>query len=159
MGAYFKPWRRKIGVLSLLLACVLMVAWMRSWNRGDVYVIRIGDDTLHCFISQRDWIGWVKIQSQQSLPRTVRTGWDVKLLNGADALFNAIHTKWFAPITRHDPLHATPGYFGVSYEPFVPNPHLIMPYWSIVIPLTLLSAYLLLSKPRKESTTSHASVS
>ena len=30
MGDYFKPWRRKIGVVTLMLACVFMGGWMRS---------------------------------------------------------------------------------------------------------------------------------
>jgi hypothetical protein len=44
MGEFFKPWRRKIGMLALVLACAFMVAWIRStitydsieWN-GNPY--------------------------------------------------------------------------------------------------------------------------
>jgi hypothetical protein len=44
--------------------------------------------------------------------------------------------------TLHD---ATPQGLSVNIEPI---PVLVIPFWAIVIPLTLLSAYLLLSKPR-----------
>jgi hypothetical protein len=44
--------------------------------------------------------------------------------------------------TFHD---ATPMGLSVNLEPI---PTLIVPFWAIVIPLTILSAYLLLGKPR-----------
>ena len=30
MREFFKPWRRKIGVVTLVMACVLMAGWVRS---------------------------------------------------------------------------------------------------------------------------------
>ena len=30
MGDFFKLWRRKIGLLTLVMACAFMVAWIRS---------------------------------------------------------------------------------------------------------------------------------
>ena len=41
-------------------------------------------------------------------------------------------------------------YFGMD-ESTTPHPIRIIPYWSLVIPLTLLSAYLLLSKSRNST--------
>ena len=35
MGGYFKPWRRKIGVVTLVMACVLMAGWVRSLTVAD----------------------------------------------------------------------------------------------------------------------------
>jgi hypothetical protein len=37
MGDYFKPWRRTIGVLTLLMACVFAGAWVRSLIVCDEY--------------------------------------------------------------------------------------------------------------------------
>lgn len=35
MGTFFKPLRRKFGVVTLGLACVLMVGWVRSLSAED----------------------------------------------------------------------------------------------------------------------------
>src|SRR6266700_4979357 len=35
MGDYFKPWRRKLGVVTLLLACVFVAGWVRSLSTFD----------------------------------------------------------------------------------------------------------------------------
>lgn len=35
MREFFKPWRRKLGVLVLVLACVLMAGWARSQRMID----------------------------------------------------------------------------------------------------------------------------
>ena len=35
MPEYFKPWRRKLGTLTLLMACVFMSAWTRSLIMDD----------------------------------------------------------------------------------------------------------------------------
>jgi len=78
MGEFFKGWRRKIGVVTLVLACVFAVDWMRLAD----YSVKEG-----------------------------RTS-------------------------------------DVPWLPTVMHPQLGVPYGWIVLPLTLLSGYLLLSKPR-----------
>ena len=32
---FFKPWRRKAGCVTLVMACVLMVGWVRSFFLND----------------------------------------------------------------------------------------------------------------------------
>jgi hypothetical protein len=41
MPSYFKPLRRKIGVLTLVRACVLMVGWLRCLYEGDVFCVKV----------------------------------------------------------------------------------------------------------------------
>ena len=41
MGDYFKPWRRKIGVLTLVMACVFMGAWVRSNSILDELLLHV----------------------------------------------------------------------------------------------------------------------
>jgi hypothetical protein len=37
VGDFFKGWRRKTGLVTLAMACVLTVAWMRNYaNRNQV---------------------------------------------------------------------------------------------------------------------------
>ena len=35
MGEFFKPWRRKLGIVTLVLACVFMGGWVRSYSAHD----------------------------------------------------------------------------------------------------------------------------
>jgi len=35
MGDFFKPWRRKIDVVTLLMACIFMAGWVRSMSIED----------------------------------------------------------------------------------------------------------------------------
>ena len=41
MGEFFSGWRRKIGVVTLVTACVLMAGWIRSLRDGDVFCVKI----------------------------------------------------------------------------------------------------------------------
>jgi hypothetical protein len=43
MYTFFHGWRRKAGVVSLVMACVLMVGWGRSQIRYDVIGFQVGD--------------------------------------------------------------------------------------------------------------------
>lgn len=81
MPKFFHGWRRKLGCLTLLLACVFAVGWVRSPFIQDAIHIPCDDGDYFCEIGQQR-ISFIRV-----------------------------------------------------------------PYWSIVIPMTLLSAYLLLSKP------------
>ena len=35
MVAYFKGWRRKVGCVTLVLACVIVAGWVRSYKATD----------------------------------------------------------------------------------------------------------------------------
>ena len=130
---YLKPLRRKFGVLTLVLACVFAVVWVRSLSVSD----RVG------FYATRYWAA------------------------SADGRFavGAAHGAIFYPplIGRHIywNSHKIPpgaGYF--------PNPdwtwyvidgasglgtwRVSSPFSTFLIPLMLLSAWLLLSKPRQK---------
>src|SRR5437764_2395905 len=36
MGAFFKGWKRKMGIMTLAMACLLMAAWVRSLVVTDI---------------------------------------------------------------------------------------------------------------------------
>ena len=138
MGDIFKGWRRKIGVLTLVLACAFMIGWVRSVFCEDVLTLI-------------------------NFPRQ----WAVDSLSGHFGLFtweNPEDRFRFAPIIHWDrfpmfPAHESvteeliqsavnnsSGYFGrdvVSHTII----SIVVPYWSIVLSLTALSAFLLLAKP------------
>lgn len=103
MGDYFKLWRRKIGVVTLLMACVFMVAWMRSLIATDSVTLPF------------------KNQSGTDTIIVTRAGMVDILLRKASEV---------------------PGQKGRVQSRFP------IPIMLIAIPLALLSAWLLLSKPR-----------
>jgi hypothetical protein len=143
MGAYFKPWRRKRGVVTLVMACASMAAWMRSWVIADEFEIPMKNGRSHFFVAGDNWIGWVvqrdgdpvirlkKPIKMLTPPKKKRMSWISRRERYSDDQFARIQTNLDGSMSVVD------------------NPNLFLPYWSIVIPLTLLSAYLLLSMPRK----------
>ena len=42
MGEFFKPRRRKIGCVTLTVACLLVAAWVRSLIVDDIVIIPCG---------------------------------------------------------------------------------------------------------------------
>jgi hypothetical protein len=111
MREFFRGWRRKIGVMPLVVACAFMAGWVRSQAlfdqiaaRGNLFLSNGG-----CVVW--DWKGW----------------------GGSDSSI----TDWYSNM-------ATP----FDEDWYLGSDGVRLPYWAIVIPLTLLSAHLLLSKPR-----------
>jgi hypothetical protein len=139
MGIYFKPLRRKIGVVTLMLACLFAAGWVRSRSIIDNF----GGPTRGRFE-----VGINSIDNSIDLTLFVRG--------------TSNETVWRMP--DHDSCENVPldvvfdGFiwvislcgFKVGYQlpPQCCHTVCLIPYWSIVIPLTLLSAWLLLSKPR-----------
>ena len=149
MKEFFRGWRRKVGVVTLVMACVFMAGWMRSLTFNECVMIQFRKDWSDEFASSDSSLIWACHRTRLAsglLPvfysnrRTDDDGiwkrqfvqWRWRLLGfghggddgGAKSIGNLIiHTS--------------------------PSKVTVIPYWSIVIPLTALSAYLLLSKPRK----------
>ena len=153
----FKPLRRKLGVVTLVIACVLAAGWVRSFEKREslhltlwqVQNIVISVDgklvIARCpAIMQFGVIGWI------TLPTTSVFGPRNGSLRpvGASTLFN-VHEGNFNKFEWRRQ------FFGFDCGTIVRASdsarrirYIFAPYWSLVIPLTLLSAYLLLSKPR-----------
>ncbi len=153
MDEFFKPWQRKIGSIALLMACTLTLIWLRS------DVIRDEIDLCPSFYwPQLPWYGEI-VSLQGSL------GWhryEVEPgLGGIGAEF---------PVTLHS--YKVKHYFSCS--PIIENTlvwqwkwggfgygasktHLkgmsahvwIIPFWSVIIPLTLIATFLLFPRPRE----------
>lgn len=94
---YFRGWKRKAGLVTLVMASAIAVLWLRSYSVDDSY--SFGELALISF-------------------------------EGSLCLAKRVHrTVGLSAAADYDPVWITP-------------------YWLIVIPLTLLSAHLLLSKCR-----------
>jgi len=157
MGEFFKPWRRKLGLLTLMMACVLMSGWVRSLRTMNYTVIRFGDDSLVQLISRDQALAVRRIKSNLSVnmlsvDRVLLMGFQAPRGNSTGNL--AINVDPTTRAAEGSTFHWIMKSYGFEIgdcsdqqfplQIFVAR----IPYWSIVIPLTTLSAYLLITKPR-----------
>lgn len=145
---FFKPLRRKFGVVTLVMACVFACGWVRSVYISEVVSSLISDQT-QVFMNSTDGMFWcgrfiVHDPGYFSSQPTLRwVQYDDNKFNREDWELSWYWCFSDGGMVAHSsgttPQNQQYDYFLVA----------MMPYWSIVIPMTLLSAYLLLSKPRQ----------
>lgn len=153
MGSYFKPLRRKIGVLTLILACVLAGEWIRCRSFVDEFTFGGSEGAnCNCLTCQRNGLIWSRYTFHEFFPTapffTSRP--IVEDFGTDDPLegYDVYVIDWRWKIGGFD----FTGYHHAD-RPDSVSQFWIIPYWSIVIPLTVLSAGLLLSKPRQRRKT------
>ena len=139
MGDVFHGWRRKAGCVTLLMACVSAAALIRSLSIHDQFSVvtgrsirEVGSVNQHLFFSV--------FREVPPFPTWTITNpfgiWTIERFETFDDFTESITWTWkFCGIA------------GVSHTAAYTILHIS--YWSIVIPLILLSAYLLLSKPQQ----------
>ena len=136
MLGFLKGWRRKVGALTLVIACVFAAGWLRSLQSREFIFIEFEipfGGRIHAYTSANQ----MDILLQRS------TGWyfDFGKVDPIVTL-NALDGVWFFDVQQIEEeiedgvLQVSAGYEVRFY------------FYAIVIPLTLLSAYLLLPKPR-----------
>ena len=131
MLTFFHGWRRKMGAATLVLAYVLVAGWIRSHELAEVLSLHHKAPTI-LFVSGCDQLGFsygcychsIEV-GLPDLPTVVLVP-DGCNWNGYGFYYDSRPAKRFA----------------------IGGPGLLVPYWSIVHPMILLSALLLLSKPR-----------
>lgn len=126
---YIRPLRRKIGIVALVIACVLVVGWVRSFFIEDriaftISRVRHAISSYHGAIA---WEHWIDDGHQGGV-----IGWSSDWRSEK----SLIHSTTF--------FQSRPGSMLGKLE----HESRSVRCWQIVIPLTLLSAWLLLSKPR-----------
>lgn len=137
MSEYFRGWRRKCGCVTLVLACAAAVGWVRSQAIIDIMIFRTG----------RHWVNAIgsvenKLFVGESLDSaSARDRFEYLRVPTSVSLFNQQTYEWYWHY----------GGFGVyeSSELQSAGRFFTIPYWSLVLPLTALSAWLLLSKQRQ----------
>ena len=117
MGGYFKPLRRKIGVAMLVIACALMAVWMRSYSQ--IYFQ---------FFPYHD--------------RDANTGY---IATSKGYLMWGVFQYYEFPLDVNFKDILADGRLITGNRPGRMTCRLV-PFWLIVLPLTVLSAWLLLSK-------------
>jgi len=146
MGEFFKGWRRKAGILALVLACVFAAAWVRSLGTRDDFSIATGELSMRSLMMFRGSVAFVSLQEDEDTEVFVeiRSGWHSDPIPSGE-----LHP--LDPLNR-DYSWRWKGFgfsFGKAVYPDELRIHLVLvPLWSLALTPTLLSAYLLLTKPR-----------
>jgi hypothetical protein len=130
---FFRGWRRKAGLMTLAMALLLMVAWTRSYSVYSMLGFAVGGRQ---FMVQAGtgyvrWSGWSSRTAEPLI-----SAWQTLTLNEDHE--RALIVRQLAIDGSED---------SVSW---------LIPYWSLVLPLTLLSAWLLLSKSRAANSAKEA---
>jgi hypothetical protein len=152
MHDFFCGWRRKLGCVTLVMALAFVGGWVRSGMRHDF----VTSDT------SRSRYGFTSFQGRLQLGRWTPHGNGPLLtwgsINAAESQENPVDEngaqKPFDPFEFLDVEWRWDWggfHFGASMNRAKTRKKRVelwvVPYWSITVPLTLLSAFLLLTKP------------
>ncbi len=151
MREFFQGWRRKTGLALLAMALLLTAAWMRSRVLSNSIGIRRGGEysSIHSSVGR---LAWVEIYPvHKGILEFSDTSLSQKFLDDAVAIPARMRGgtiewqwKWFG----FDFSARTSSVFVHSATEQLHVVIWTVPYWSHVLPLTLLSAFLIFSKPR-----------
>jgi hypothetical protein len=122
MKEFFDNWRRKAGIATLVMALAFMGGWLRSKVVEDGARLSMAGG-IDCVVTS--FAGKFHIEIYQRRHEWIK------------------QNHWYS-----EPIGERQAYFAQKGLDWIPPP---IPYWQIVTPLTLLSAYLILWKPRKAS--------
>ncbi|HEY4258681.1 MAG TPA: hypothetical protein VGM98_00920 [Schlesneria sp.] len=152
MHTFFHGWRRKSGVASLVMACVITGAWIRSMMCQTDLSIRTEKHAC------------VGVRSSNQFCAIYYVRLNIPTLN-----WDAVNTVEFTtyPFTEQPQMKKWPSgdlrwwFRSVCWHEVDKGPNhreafLIIPHWAIILPLTFLSAYLILWKPRKWAVASYS---
>ncbi|WP_010581632.1 hypothetical protein [Schlesneria paludicola] len=148
MGEFFRGWKRKLGVVTLLLACGFLAAWVRSQSSLDA-LFRLNQTNTHGVISVHGRVSWERIWPIRN-PRPSRWLYRVNDQPGLEESWEGYELHWrvaglgfdFSAFCNEEVVASGPRWIQ-EFESWT------IPYWAIVLPLTLLSAHLLLGKSRE----------
>lgn len=128
MFGYFRGWKRRAGLVTLALACLLAIGWVRSVFYEELFQIVLPDrfNGTHAIESSHSTISWTSMGP---------------ILDVGEIYWSSIHVgkERETALTEMWP----------QYHDFLRSKHAIRwqaPYWYLVLPLTLLSVSLLFSK-------------
>jgi hypothetical protein len=131
MQTFFHGWRRKMGVVTLVMACLATGLWVRTLFFADQICFAIGDRK-HYINSGQSGLTWLSVDRSPVLEwYTVLSEEDFEQLHLNRPLAESLN-EGFAILTDR----------GIN-----PVCRYLL-YWWLVLPLTLLSAYLILWKPQ-----------
>ncbi len=124
-----------MGCVLLVVALFLAGGWRRSYLTKDVVWIYTNDQILHWLVSSRGCLKWITIQAvDHKIGGIIRNRWrsyPVPVPDSSDRLHDG-NTQWYEST------------FGQGDSTAEMRAVRIVPYWSVILAITLLSAYLIL---------------
>lgn len=132
MYTIFYGWRRKAGIVTLLMACVLMGVWVRSSLTTDSIEVPIFGRS-HLLLVKHNavtWIAWNRIPNSDGWNWAVS---ETPVSRSRVISLSEIVEPWFSEARD------------AGLEPCC----WAIRSWLLALPPTLLSAYLILWNPRK----------
>ncbi len=163
MREFFRGWRRKVGCLTLVMACLVTGMWMRSLVYGDFVVVNRGVHSNDFLSSFQSGIKWIR-SSEPPLPEFfgVNSIWlenppvvSPRYLFSTTDRFDTDETLMpvfgGSVIEWQSHWNGVGFHFGTGLVSRRQFTVLLIPYWFVTMLVTLLSAYLILWKPRKQT--------
>ena len=156
MREFFRGWRRKVGVGTLLLACLISAAWGFSTHVYALVDHHFGDWQYHALsydgkfalwrYKPNDWVRKRRVQLIHcwGANRSDLDNYRITIEAQKDVYSRRFAACGFSNQGRENEIGPT------EFMEFT------VPYWQPILPLTLLSACLILWKPRQRTGTSHA---
>ncbi|HEY4262112.1 MAG TPA: hypothetical protein VGM98_18220 [Schlesneria sp.] len=141
MFHFLHGWHRKIGCVALALACALMVAYLRGHIIGDAYYFGNGEGSSFLSVSSSySGLSWRRVKSNGGI--MWMPGWvTYPIQNEASIDLDNINPEFVL-------ISISENFYGRGPSKSVEAT--TIPYWCLIPPLTLLSAYLILWKPPKQ---------
>lgn len=128
MRDFFRGWKRKVGCVTLVLACAFAATWVRSFSVQD----------------------FIPLPKLRTAALATESGCLVLLRETEAVLLSEVpglDVIWANVDGIENPMNPMPPVATMVASAYFEKAGSI-PYWSLVSPLTLLSGWLLLRKPR-----------
>jgi hypothetical protein len=150
MREFFRGWRRKGGCVTPVIACVLLGLWVRSLVIRDEIRLR-PNRWLHAFASAAGTLRWGTFGPLPAVTDGNDRLFEYTTKNVSDQDNNDVYWQQW----RNEWRYGWAGFdFGAGYHwtrSDVTISRWTAPHWAIILPLTLLSAWQLLSKPKPKA--------
>ena len=153
MSGYFIPLRRKFGIATLAIACVFVAGWMRSLVFIDEIGF-VGEERYQRLCLMQGAIVWAR-ETPTPKKQSIHDGWVGGVLQEQFRKYPTLQ-GWQSCYPYDLEMWQISGLgfgYGVSQPAGYKLVVWIVPYWSVVLFWTLLSASLLLSKPNQSKPT------
>lgn len=153
MREFYRPFRRKLGLLTLVMACLFVAGWVRSITFDDRATFQFRRSWMDGISSYDSSLIWVRIR-KESTSGIAPTFSSAKRLDAREVWrWPFVDWQW----RKLGFGHGCDAGGAKQNKNFIfhtsPTVVTVVPYWSIVLPLTAISAWLLLSKPKHQPPT------
>jgi hypothetical protein len=159
MGEFFRSWHRKVGCVTLVMACLFTAGWIRSNEYREIVVLKRRNITSQ-IESRRGFLAFIHCVDVSNLTfrpaiqelisissRRNEDYWRDDPLDDSEFLINSQY-RFLARVARGQAVRHPIQHRGVQQRPFVISNFtgLTLPYGAIIAPLSLLSITLLIGR-------------